>query len=320
MIPYHWIEEAAQRIAPHICHTPIIHDHQNDLYIKWENCQTTGSFKLRGAFNKILILEDWERQAGLLAASAGNHGQGVALAGRTLDAPVTIFAPEEAPPVKINAIRELGAKVKLIPGGYGEAEKAALKQVQQSNATWVSPYNDGHVIAGQATLALEAIHQLQTNPDFEIDKSVWLVPVSGGGLAAGVGAALKNLPNPPKLVAVQAEAEPYMHALYYRGTQDILVDTPTIADGLRGPVEDNSITIPLIRKFVDEIILVSEDETRVAVATAWHQYGQRIEAAGAVVLAAVLSGKVSHRPAILVISGGNIEPEIHQEFVETESK
>ncbi|MBL7163342.1 MAG: pyridoxal-phosphate dependent enzyme [Anaerolineales bacterium] len=315
MIPYPWIDEAAHRIAPHVRATPITYDRQNDLYIKWENRQVTGSFKARGTFNKILILEDWERQAGLLAASAGNHGQGVALAAQTTNVPATIYAPEEAPTVKINAMRELGADVRLIPGGYGEAERIARKQAEESHATWVSPYNDGLVIAGQGTLALEAIQQLEAYPEFAMEESVWVVPVSGGGLVAGVGAAIKNLPNPPRLVAVQTEAEPFMHALYYQDTQDIQVEAPTIADGLSGPVEENSITIPLIREYVDEIVLVSEKEIIQAIATAWHQYGERIEAAGAVVLAAALSGVVSQRPAILVISGGNIEPKKHQEIV-----
>ncbi len=315
MIPYPWIEEAAHRIAPHIRETPVTYDRDNDLYIKWENRQVTGSFKARGAFNKVLILEDWEREAGLLAASAGNHGQGVALAAQAINTPATIYAPDEAPPVKINAMRALGADVRLIPGGYGEAEKAALKQAEESDATWVSPYNDGHVIAGQGTLGLETLRQLQAYPDLEVGESVWLVPVSGGGLVAGVGAALNHLPHPPRLVAVQTEVEPFMHALYYGDSQEITVDTPTIADGLSGPVEEKAITIPLIREFVDEIVLISEDEIVQAIATAWHQYGERIEASGAVVLAAALSGKVSQRPAILVISGGNIEPEKHQEII-----
>ncbi len=315
MIPHHWIEEAQQRIASHIFETPLTYDSTKDLFIKWENRQVTGSFKARGAFNKILTLEDWEREAGLLAASAGNHGQGVALAGRKLKSPVTIYSPDHAPAVKVEAMQELGAQVKLVSGGYDAAEKEALAQAEGSHASWVSPYNDGHVIAGQATLATETIRQLQSYPNFNPEDSVWLVPVSGGGLLAGVGAALKHIPNQPKLVGVQTKAEPFMHALFYQGTQDIKVDTPTIADGISGSVEEGSITIPLIRKYVDEIVLVGEQEIVDAIAYAWQAHGEIIEAAGAVVLAAVLSGIITQRPAVLVISGGNIQPEFHQEII-----
>ncbi|MBC8509626.1 MAG: threonine/serine dehydratase [Anaerolineales bacterium] len=315
MIPKEWIDQAHERIAPYIRRTPLTNDSQNDLYIKWENRQVTGSFKGRGAFNKILKLEDWEREQGLLAASAGNHGQGVALAGKVVGAPVTIYAPDHAPEVKVRGMQELGAEVRLIPGGYDAAENAAIEQAENSNATWVSPYNDGDVIAGQATSALEALEQLEEYPGFEIEDSIWLVPVSGGGLVAGIGAVLKGLPKPPKLIAVQAKAEPFMHALFYHGHQNIQAQSRTIADGLSGSVEEGSITIPLIRKYVDEIFLVDEAEIANAVSTAWHQYGERIEAAGAVVLAAALSGAVPNRPVVLVVSGGNIQPEAHQEFI-----
>ncbi len=319
MIPHDWIEQAHERIAPHIRETPLTHDNKNDLFIKWENRQITGSFKVRGAFNKILKLEDWERKEGLLAASAGNHGQGVALAGQVVGVPVTIYAPDHAPGVKVSAMRELGAEVLLIPGGYDAAEEAAIRQAENSNATWVSPYNDGDVIAGQATAAVEALEQLeQHSSEFKIEDSVWLVPVSGGGLVAGIGAVLKSLPTHPKLIAVQAKAEPFMHSLFYHGHQDIEAESRTIADGLSGSVEEGSITIPLIRNYVDEIVLVDEDEIAKAVSFAWHQYNERIEAAGAAVLAAVLSGAVTQRPAVLVVSGGNIQPEVHQEFLNHE--
>src|SRR5690606_6892457 len=155
--PFIWLQEAARRIAPHIRVTPLMHDAENDLYLKWENQQVTGSFKARGAINKVLLLQDWEREQGLVTASAGNHGQGLALAGKIVGAPVTIFASEHASPKKVAAMRALEAEVRLVPGGYGEAEQAGVEYARQHNATWVSPYNDGQVIAGQGTLALEAL-------------------------------------------------------------------------------------------------------------------------------------------------------------------
>ena len=137
MIPYQWFVDAKERISPYIITTPLTYDETHDLYLKWENYQVTGSF------NKVLSLENWELETGLLAASAGNHGQGVALAGQNVEAPVTIFTPDNAPQVKIRAMQAYGAEVILIPGGYNSAEKAALKKAETTNATWISPYNEG---------------------------------------------------------------------------------------------------------------------------------------------------------------------------------
>jgi threonine dehydratase len=312
MIPFEWIAEAADQISPYITKTPITYDHENNLYIKWENQQITGSFKARGAFNKTINLEDWERKAGLLAASAGNHGQGVALAGKKFKAPVRIYVPDEAPAVKISPIRELGAEVILIPGGYSEAEKSALREASESNATWVSPYNDGHVIAGQGTIGLEALKQLEAYPRFSLEDSTWLVPVSGGGLLAGVAASMQNLPDKPKIIGVQTEAAPFMHSLFYKGTQDNIVEAPTLADGLAGEVEPNSITIPLIKEFVDDIILINEIDILETIKYAYHRYGELIEAAAAVALSAVISGKITNKPAVVIISGGNIDTDLHE--------
>ena len=314
MIPKSWLTAAAERIAPYIRQTPLTYDPEYNLYLKWENRQVTGSFKARGAFNKVLILEDWERAAGLLAASAGNHGQGVALAGQTFGAPVTIYASAQAVPAKIEAMRTLGAQVILVAGGYGEAEKAALAHAAESEATWISPYNDGQVIAGQGTIGLEIIRQLQDYPEFQMRNSSWVVPTSGGGLLSGIGAALSGLSEQPRLVGVQAENSAFTHALFHSGTQDGIREFPTIADGLSGPVEARSITIPLMREYADDFVLVTEEEIKSAVAFAWKHYAERIEGSAAAALAAVLSEKIA-APAVLIMSGGNIEPRIHSEII-----
>lgn len=318
MIPLNWLSEAAERIAPYIRQTPLTYDPEYDLYLKWENRQVTGSFKARGAFNKVLTLEDWERAAGLLAASAGNHGQGVALAGQTFGVPVTIYASEQAVPAKIEAMRALGADVILVAGGYGEAEKAGLARAAKSEATWVSPYNDGHLIAGQGTMGLEIIRQLQDQAQFQMGVSTWVVPASGGGLISGVGASLSNLANRPKLVGVQAENSAFTHALFHTGSQEGIVEYPTLADGLSGPVEPGSITIPLMRQYVDDFVLVSEVEIRQAMIFAWQRYAERIEGAAAAALAAVLSGKVA-APAVVIISGGNVQPQTHAQVIAGEA-
>jgi len=309
MIPYEWLEQANSRIAPYIQRTPLTHDAARDLYIKWENRQVTGSFKARGAFNKVLMLEDWEREVGLVAASAGNHGQGIALAGQKVGAAVEVFVSEHAVPAKVKAMRELGAVIHSVPGGYGEAEAAGKAYAEDQQKTWVSPYNDGQIIAGQGTVGFEISLEL-----FD-ETATWLVPVGGGGLMTGIGASIREQAVRPSLIGVQAEASAFMHSLFYTGTQDSTPDLPSLADGLAGEVEHGSVTIPMVKQLADEIVLVSEDEIAYAMAFAWYVYGERLEGAGAVGLAAVLSGMVKDRPAVVVVSGGNVQPEVHAEIV-----
>ncbi len=312
MIPYNWLTAAAENIQQHIHLTPLTYDPKLEVYIKWENQQVTGSFKARGAFTKVLSLEKWEQAAGLLAASAGNHGQGVALAGKLVGAPVKIFVGETAPQIKIEAMQALGAEVVIVEGGYGEAEQAALDLAANSSATWISAYNDGTIIAGQGTIGLEIEQQLRAFPDFQMAASTWLVPTSGGGLLAGVGAAAAEINPRPQVVGVQADTNAFMYALFHHGSQDEVIELPTIADGLAGPVEPGSITIPVIKSYVDDIILVTEAEITAAIVYAWQEHGQRIEGAAAVSLAAILSGKITQKPIVAVVSGGNIQPEIFE--------
>jgi threonine dehydratase len=309
-IPYPWLEAAYERILPHIQRTPLTYDHQNGLYLKWENHQVTGSFKVRGAINKILSLQTWEHQRGLVTASAGNHGQGVALAGKLTGSTVLVFASEHASPAKILSMRSLGAEVRLVLGGYGEAERAGLVYSSSTGAIWISPYNDGQVIAGQATLAIEMLEQLPS-----LSQSTWIVPAGGGGLVSGIGAVLEKIHPRPRLVAVQSSASSFLHSFYHHGTQQGIVELPSLADGLAGPVEDGSVTIPLVKKYVDDFILVSEESIAKAISHAWRYYHECIEGSAAVALAAVLDGKVTDRPAVILMTGGNIQPELHQQII-----
>ena len=309
MIPGEWIEQADARIGPYILRTPLTYDTVRNIYLKWDNHQVTGSFKARGALNKVLTLEAWEREAGIVTASAGNHGQGVALAGKLFEVPVKVFVPQQAVAVKVKAIEQMGAQVEYVPGGYHEAEDAGIDFAVKTRKTWISPYNDGQVISGQGTLGLEILNELPAGLEM-----VWLVPVGGGGLISGVAAAISRLSPRPRLIGVQSEASAFMHAIYYHDTQEGVPDLPSLADGLAGAVEANAITVPLIRKYVDEIILVSEEEIAHAVAFAWQTYGEKVEGSGAVGIAAILAGKVKERPAVVVVSGGNIQPEMHAEI------
>jgi threonine dehydratase len=297
-----------------VLHTPMTYDREQGVYFKWENRQLTGSFKVRGALNKVLSLQPWERQQGLVTASAGNHGQGVALAAQYTAAKVTVFASEQAVPTKLDAMRALGADVRLVPGLYAEAERAGINFARENHMTWVSPYNDGQVIAGQSTLGFEIIQDLADYGD-PFENLAVAIPVGGGGLAAGIGLALQGMVPRPYLVGVQAATSPYFYALYYHGSQEGVTESQTLADGLEGPVEEGSLTIPMVRSVLDEIVLVEEDEIGRAVASAYRRFGQVIEGAAAAALAAVLSGKIIHRPVVVLLTGGNIQPEAHQKLV-----
>ncbi len=315
MIPPEWILAAYQRVEPYIIRTPLTFDDRLQIYIKWENRQRTGSFKLRGALNKILTLPEWERQQGIVAASAGNHGAGVAWACHTVGINALIFVPSSTPQIKLNKIREYGAELVTVQGGYSETEQHAIQFAKERQQNYISPYNDGQIIAGQATIALEVMEDLS-----EKGLKAWLVPVGGGGLISGIGTALRAIsPNAlvfPQLIGVQSEASPYMERIYYTGTQNHVIEKPSLADGLAGAVEEHAITIPLVKEYVDSICLVSEEEIQAAIHYAWTSYHEIIEGSAAVTLAAILSGKVAQRPALLVISGGNINPEIHRKIVE----
>ncbi len=315
MISIAWIEEAADRLAPHIVRTPLTHDAARNVYLKWENRQRTGSFKVRGALNKVLTLAEEERRRGIVTASAGNHGQGVALAGQLTGAPVTCFVSEQAVPVKVQAMRALGATVIAVPGGYAQAEAAGRRFAAEHGAIWISPYNDPWVIAGQGTIGLEIAQALMGK-----DVEACLVPVSGGGLIAGIGLALRNLLPQVRLIGVQAEVAPFLHALFYRGSQEGIPDRPSLADGLTGAVEADSITIPLVKDLVDEIMLVSEAEIAQAVAFALRVYGETVEPSGAVALAAALRQAGRKRPGVVIVSGGNIQPEVQARIVSRDQR
>lgn len=315
MIHFDWIQQAALRIAPYIQHTHLTRDHEMNLFFKWENHQVTGSFKARGALNKVLSLQEWEYQRGLVAASAGNHGQGVALAGKIVGAPVTIFTSEHAVSSKIIAMQELGARVHLVPGGYGEAEQAGWLYAHSNQATWISPYNDNQVIAGQGTLALEVLADLPDKRDY-----TWLVPVGGGGLISGIGVVLAALAPGHQLIGVQSEASAFMHGLLARGSQEGVQDLPSLADGLSGPVEAGAVTISLVKRYVGKILLVEEVDIEAAIARAWQRYHERIEGSAAVCLAAMISGKIDVCPTVAVITGGNIQQALHDQLCQRYQK
>jgi threonine dehydratase len=227
-----------------------------------------------------------------------------------VQARVIVFASSHAVPAKVEAMRELGAEVRLVDGGYEAAELAAQAYASETGSTWISPYNDGQVIAGQATAGVELIEQL-----IELDAPVFpravIVPVGGGGLISGVGMALQRLNSRPRLIGAQSTASPFFHALYYNGSQSGVIEQESLADGLAGAVEEGAITIPLVRRWVDALVLVTEKEIARAIAYAWQRFGEKIEGSAGAALAAAMGAAVKERPAVVILSGGNIQPEVH---------
>jgi threonine dehydratase len=316
LIPREWFGLALDRIAPHIVRTPLTHDAARDVFLKWENRQVTGSFKARGALNKILGLEPWERDAGLVAASAGNHGQGVALAAGLAGAKAEIFVPAHAVAAKVDAIRALGAEVHLVEGGYGETEAIAKAHASEAHRTFISPYNDGQVIAGQGTVALEVVRQLiEEHGTPRQESATWIVPASGGGLICGCATALAGDGPRPRMIGVQPSASPFTYNLYHHGTQEGSRDDPTLADGLSGAIDENSITMPMLRELVDDIVLVSEEAIERAIAFAWWTYGEKLEGSAAAALAAFLDGAAAAGPCVIVLTGGNIQGEVFDDIL-----
>jgi len=307
MISHEALIKAAQRISGKIIETPISYDSDLDVYLKWENHQKTAAFKVRGALNKVLSLEPWEQERGIVAVSAGNHGLGVAYAAQMVGAKATVFIPESSALIKEQAIIQNGAAVIKVSGGYSLAEQEAYAYAIRKGATWVSPYNDEQVILGQATIGLELIRQIQP-----FDALSCLVPVSGGALIAGIGLAFRYTEKNIKLIGVQSENSSFFYSLYHFGIRKQIIEKQSVADGLSGGVERDSITIPIVRSMLDDFVLVNEEEIEKAIAYAWYRHNEVVEGSAAVPLAAILFHKLRAPKSILVLSGGNISKENHK--------
>ena len=270
-----------------------------DVYLKLECWQRTRSFKVRGAFNAVATLTAEERARGLVAASAGNHGQGVALAAREAGIRATIFVPSSAPAMKQARIRSFGAELEQVEGTYDDAEAAAVAYARETGATFVHAYSDPCVVAGQGTIALEV---LETLPEL---REV-IVPVGGGGLIAGIGLVMSAVGG-VRVVGVQSELTRSMHDAFEAGAPVPPVDHgPTLADGLAGGVEEESYE--RARPVTDEIRLVGEDSIAAAIRELYRRDGLVVEGAGATAVALLRDGyRPRSGPAVLILSGGNID-------------
>ena len=272
-----------------------------DIYLKPENLQVTGSFKVRGAGYMISQLSEDERKKGVIACSAGNHAQGVALAARTYGIPATICLPAGAPISKVEATRSYGAEICLVPGVYDDAYRYALKLKEERGMAFVHPFDNPLVIAGQGTIGLEILDELP-----EVDQVV--VPIGGGGLASGVAYAIKQLSPGVKVFGVQAEGAPSMFNSVRDGELETLPKVHTIADGI-AVKEPGELTYQLCSTMLDGIVTVSEDEICTAILHLMESRKIIAEGAGAVAVAAVLFGKIDcgGKKTVCIVSGGNID-------------
>jgi threonine dehydratase len=301
------IRAAADRIGPHIRQTPLVDSHTLgaslgvEVHLKAENLQRAGSFKLRGALNKILTLDEEERRHGVIAYSAGNHAQGVALAAQIFGVPATIVMPADTALVKYTRTREYGARVVLHGSSIEDACTKAREIQAAEGQTFIPPYDDARIIEGQGTLGLEIARDLPDATDV-------IVPLGGGGLLAGVAAALKALHPSVRITGVQSAAmAPIFRA--FRGGDPAAPDRgDTIADGIKVKAT-GKLTLPIIRDLVDDVVVVEDEEIIDAIVMLIEKSRLVVEGAGAAGAAALLARKVqlAGRRVCVVVSGGNID-------------
>lgn len=303
------VRAAARRLAGRIVRTPVIVSQSFNtasgysVFLKCENLQRAGSFKIRGAFNKIASLDERERARGVVAFSSGNHAQGVALASRMLGTTAVICMPRDAPTLKVEATRGYGAEVVFYDRLTDDREAMGRRLAQERGCVLVPPYDDYAIMAGQGTAALELLEEVGT-----LDGMV--TPVGGGGLMAGCSTVARALAPGAAVVGVEAESANDTFLSFEKGERVTIPPPPTMADGIRSPTP-GALTFPVLRRNVTEIALVSEEEIAAAVRFLALRVKLVVEPTGAVGAAAVLSGKL-HLPrgarVGVVLSGGNIDP------------
>ena len=272
-----------------------------DIWLKTENLQITGSFKVRGSYYKMSCLTAEEKARGVIACSAGNHAQGVALSAQKNGIKAVICLPDGAPISKVEATRSYGAEVCLVEGVYDDAYRKALALRDEKGYTFIHPFDDPDVIAGQGTIALEITEQL---PDVE----AVIVPVGGGGLISGIAYTLKTLNPKIKVYGVQAQGAPSMAKSVKEGQITELSSVSTIADGI-AVKKPGSLTYDICSRYVDEIVTVTDDEISAAILALMEQHKLVTEGAGAVSVAAAMFGKVDvkGKKTVCLLSGGNID-------------
>jgi len=310
------IYAARARLRGHIRHTALQQSQALSetadipVYLKLEQQQITGSFKLRGATNAVMQLTDEQRGRGVVGLSTGNHGRGLAFAARVAGVRAIVCMSELVPKHKVDAIAALGADVRIAGKSQDDAEVEVQRLVDEEGMTLLSPFDHPHVIAGQGTLGLEMMEDLPA-----VDTVV--VPLSGGGLLGGIALALKTINPEIRTIGVSMDRGPAMVESLRAGKPIFVEEYPTLADSLSGGISlDNRYTFRLIQQFVDETLLVSERQIAAAIQHAYWRERQIIEGGAAVGIAALLAGLVSDSGTTLVLlSGGNVDMQVHQRLI-----
>ncbi|WP_144573210.1 bifunctional threonine ammonia-lyase/L-serine ammonia-lyase TdcB [Bacillus cereus] len=274
-----------------------------EIYLKLENMQLTGSFKFRGAFNKISQLTNEEKERGVIACSAGNHAQGVALSSHLLKIKSKIVMPTSAPQAKVDATRGYGSEVILYGDTFDDAKAKCEEIIKETGETYLHPYDDVEVMAGQGTIGLDILDDM-----WDVDTVI--VPIGGGGIISGIAVALKSFNPSINIIGVQAENVHGMKASYDAGEIVSHYKAPTIADGCAVKIPGN-LTFDIVKNLVDEIVTVSEEELEVAMKDLLQRGKAVVEGAGALATATLLAGKVDKyvqgKKVVAVISGGNVD-------------
>ena len=312
------VHDAARRIAPHIRLTPLLPSEElsrvagGEVYLKLENQQTTGSFKLRGALNALGSLTADQRKRGVVTSSAGNHGLGVAYAGKTLGVRARIYVPRAAPDVKKRGIRALGAELDDSEPDYDAAMVAARDYGRQHGRPYINPCLGDDLLAGQGTVALEIMEALPAVASVVLN-------VGGGGLLGGCASLLRRERPHVKIHGAQSVLTAAMSRSVTERRVVEIENVPTLADGLAGQIDEDALDIGL--NALDSIVTVTEDEIGRAIAWLAREHDQRVEGAGACGVAAILAGKLKpEAPCAVVISGGNIDEEKWRQLVTGEMK
>lgn len=311
------IEAAAARIAGHVLRAPLVASASltqrcdQPVHLKLETRQPTGAFKLRGATNALLALDEAARRRGLVTASTGNHGRAVAYAAREAGVPAVVCMSALVPANKVEAVRALGAEVRIVGRSQDEAQAEVELLVAERGLSQIPPFDHPDVVAGQGTIGLELVADLP-------DLAVVLVPLSGGGLAGGIAAAVKALRPSARVIGVSMERGAAMAAAIAAGKPVEVEERETLADSLGGGIGlANRLTFALCRDLIDEIVLLTEQEIAAGMRHAARVEGEMVEGAGAVGIAALLSGKVRPQgPTAIVLSGRNIDEAQHRRIVE----
>jgi threonine dehydratase len=310
------IEAARQRIAGKVERTPAVASHSLSeitgvpVHLKLEHRQITGSFKLRGASNAVALLSSDERQRGVVAASTGNHGRALAFAAQREGLRATICMSRLVPANKVEEIRRLGAEIRIVGNSQDDAQREVDRLVAEVGMVMLPPFDHAAVIAGQGTIGLELIEDVA-------EAATVLVPLSGGGLASGVAAAIKAINPAMRVVGVSMARGAAMKASLDAGKPVPVEELQTLADSLGGGIGlDNRLTFAMCRDLLDDVILVTEDEIAAGIRHAYEQEREILEGAGVVPVAALLAGKLQPSgPAVLVLSGRNIDMALHRRII-----